>query len=121
MMYSINYINYQSLLPLSNMEDLQKMVASDVPEWSYYGFWGLAEKQETDIFATLKILLNDKTRLRAKMGCTPEEYTLSHYCIQLVTEKYRFEEKNYKSEIYQLILEEKVELDSLLASEKKSK
>ena len=114
MMYSKNYINYQSLLHLSSIADLEEMVNSNIAEWRYYGFWALAEKQETDVFATLKRLMKDKTPIRAKMGCVPEENTLSHYCIQLVTEKYKFKEENYKSEIYQLTLEEKAELDKLL-------
>jgi len=114
-MYSDHYVDYQSLLRLSIIEDLEEMVLSEVAEWRYYGFLGLAEKQETDVFSTLKVLLNDQTKVRAKMGCSPEKNTISHYCIQAVTLRYIFEEENYQSEVYQLTPTEKKELDALLA------
>jgi len=114
MMYSKNHINYQSLLRLSSIEDLQKMLHSEVAEWRYYGFLGLAEKQETDVFSALKILLNDNTLVNARMGCLYVESTISDFCIQAVTARYIFEEEDYKSEIYQLTLEEKAKLDKLL-------
>lgn len=113
-MYTNSYITYRALLQLSSEADLFEMIESENPAWRYYGFLGIAERQEGNVFEGLKKVIQDTTLVRGHFGCVVSQKTLADFCINEVTKVYRH--GNYEFDTYQLTNQEKQALDSLVLS-----
>ena len=116
--YSEKYVCYQSLLKLSNKEDLLDLMKSKYPVLRYYGFLGVAENYQAHAFQALQNMIQDTTVNSGKIGCVSLEKSIADLCIDEVTKRYLYKEENFKSEIYQLSLLEKQELDKLVIDSK---
>ena len=112
--FATRYIQYKSLLKLSTKEDLLKMLDSKYPEERYYGFLGLAEQQDGDVFKELRKMIKDTAIVRGKFGCVVKEKTVADFCIDEVTKTYWDGFENFETEFYQLSIREKNKLDKLV-------
>lgn len=113
---SKTYLSFRALSKILTDKELNQNLSSSNPAIKYHSFLTLAERKRQNVFEALKTVLNDTTLITTQYGCIVEETTLADLCINQVIEKYiyNYEDEGYKTDKYQLTIEEKNELDKLV-------
>jgi len=112
--FSDSYVSYKALSKILTKEELKENLTNSDPGIRYYSFLTITEKENDNVFEILKTILSDTTRITNHMGCLIDETTIADLCIDKVTEKYQPAYDGYVQNKYQLSLDEKHQLDSIV-------
>lgn len=113
---SDSYISYMALREILPENELVDSLASNDPGIRYHSFLLTIEREKNDVFEILKTILTDTSMVISHFGCVLDSIRVADLCIDLVTEKYNSNSKEYEPTNYQLTESEKIKLDSIVLS-----
>lgn len=108
------YQRYDVLKSKATREQLIKLTEHESPVIRCYAFWGLADRQEKDLFPILIDHLGDTATINRQFGCVLSKVSVADFYIELLTKRYLITEDYYRKNHSQALLEEKNKLDSLI-------
>lgn len=115
---SDSYISYMALEEVLIDSQILDSLNSQNPGIRYHSFLLATQRNRSDVFGILKNILDDTTIVTSQFGCIFDSTTVADLCIDLVTEKYYHSYEGYEPSNYQLTIQEKEELDSLIINSK---